>query len=111
MGESSTAGILVWSDREGWVAPPEENVFDSITVAIVQELAAANHIGFRRRSVSRGEMTAAGEVLWCSTPVGLRAVTSVDGQSIGDGVPGRHFKHLACLFSERVGIDILAALH
>ncbi len=91
--ESSAGALLAWIDG-GWVAPPREEIFASVTLAVIEENAAREGGPLLRRPIRAGEFRGATEVVWGNTPGGLRAVTQIDGQPIGDGKPGPRFRAL-----------------
>lgn len=106
IAEASTASVLMVTEREGLVAPKSEKVLPSISVAVIEELAAELEIPFSRRDISPDEISSADEVLLCSTSPCILPVSSIDGRKISSGQPGAIFDKLINAWSEIVGVDI-----
>lgn len=106
VAEASTASILMYREDEGLLAPPQEKVLPSVSVATIRELAAELGLGFSHRDIRHEELTHADEVLLCSTSPCVLPVVSIDGHSIGDGRPGAVFSRLIRQWSSLVGLDI-----
>jgi branched-subunit amino acid aminotransferase/4-amino-4-deoxychorismate lyase len=91
--DSSRAAILMASSR-GWIAPPAEDTFHSVTVEVIEAIAAEQGLALERRPIALGELTKAREVLWVNTPRGICAVSHIDGVAIGDGGVGSRCREL-----------------
>ncbi len=105
IADAATAGILIYRQVEGWLAPPSEDVLPSVSVAVFAELADAAGIRFSRRAISKRDLATAEEAIWCSTPTGLLPVIEVDGRPIGDGIVGPQYQKMADLWTAKVGLD------
>ncbi len=108
VAEGSTAAIVMYRSDEGLIAPPSEKVLGSVSWEFTAGLAARRQIPVSRRDIRPDELLTADEVLWCSTPMCLLPVTSIDGKAIGAGIPGSTFKNLIADWSRAVGVDLIA---
>jgi branched-chain amino acid aminotransferase len=83
---------------------------EGITRQTVLGLAAANDIPATVRDVSLAEMYAADEVFCTGTMGEIAAVTTIDGRTIGSGVPGPVTTRVARLYQEHAranGVRVL----
>jgi len=106
--ECATANILVYRASEGLASAPPGTVLPGISQAVVIGLAAELGIPTHERRVTPAELAAADEVLLTSTPWCLLAATRVEGQPIGEGVPGPLFRRLLEAWNRVAGLDIAA---
>ena len=106
ISEASTAGVLMYMQSEGLVAPAAEKVLPSISVGILKVLAEQLQIPFVHRDITPGEMKAADEVLLTSTSPCVLPVVSIDRAPVGTGAPGSIFHALISSWSDLVGFDI-----
>lgn len=104
--EASTANILVYYRDAGLVSPPKEMILPGVSAAVVQELAGSLGIPFSFRPLTVDDVSAADEVLLCSTSPCIWPVTRLDGRAIGDGKQGDIARKLLKAWSELVGLDI-----
>ena len=81
-------GFNVFAVKDGEVFTPERGVLEGITRKTVIELAAEQGIPLEARAVPTEEVRSADEVFISSTAGGVIPVTTVDGESIGNGEPG-----------------------
>src|SRR5258706_1380006 len=86
--EASTANILVYYQGVGLVSPPKEMILPGVSAAVVEELAAQLGIPFSYRALTVDDVTAANEVLLCSTSPCVWPVTRLNGRPIADGKRG-----------------------
>ena len=107
--EGTTAAVVAYFADEGLVAPPEEKVLGSVSWDFTAQLAEQEKIAIKRRDIRPDELTSAEEVLWCSTPMCLYAVTQIDGQAVGNGKPGHLFHGLLDAWSHAVGVRLHAS--
>ncbi|MEZ6130017.1 MAG: aminotransferase class IV [Planctomycetaceae bacterium] len=106
MAEASTAGVLLYRADEGIVAPRADKVLPSISVGVIRQLAAEQNIDFVHRDIRPDEVVSADEVFLTSTSPCILPVVSVDGNSIGDGTPGRVYRRILSAWSNYVQVDI-----
>jgi D-alanine transaminase len=80
----------VWIVKNGVLSgPPKDNlILEGIRYGLIQELCAANGIPFEIRRIGRDEVFAADEVMLSSATKEVLPVTRIDGQKVGNGVPG-----------------------
>ncbi len=106
--EASTANVLIYTNRDGLIAPPAGTVLKGISASTVFELAAELGIPVSTRPLTPHDLARAQEVLLTSTPWCLMAVTRFEGRPVGTGEPGPVFRSLLAAWSKRVGVDIVA---
>lgn len=87
--------------RQGIViTPPKSNLLlPGITRDLVVELCHANGIECREQDISETELRTADELWVSSSTKEVVAVTNLDGQSIGNGMPGPLWHRLSELYS------------
>lgn len=80
----------VWIVKGGALfAPPRSNlILEGIRYGLVEELAQECGIRFEAREIDEATLRAADEILMTSATREVLAVTSLDGQTVGDGKPG-----------------------
>jgi D-alanine transaminase len=86
--------------RDGRLAtPPQTNaVLPGTTRGVILELAAREGIASERRPVAEAELRSADELLIASAGGGIRAVTTLDGKPVGNGVPGPVYRKVYAAF-------------
>ncbi|WP_456280630.1 D-amino acid aminotransferase [Cupriavidus sp. JZ107] len=92
----------VWVVKHGTVAaPPKDNlILEGIRYGLIEELCARFEIPLVSRPVTRDEVFAADEVLLSSASKEILPVVTIDGKTIGSGVPGPVFKRLYAAYQE-----------
>ena len=93
---SEGAAANVWVVRSGVViGPPRDNlVLEGIRYGLIEELCRAAGIAFELRRLTRSEVFSADELLLSSATKEVLPVTRLDGQPIGNGMPGPIYKTL-----------------
>ena len=81
-------GYNVFAVHDGEIHTPAAGVLEGITRRTVLELAEDHGIGVTVADVDETTLRSASEVFATSTAGGVMAVTSLDGESVGDGSPG-----------------------
>ncbi|MBC7856271.1 MAG: aminotransferase class IV, partial [Pirellulaceae bacterium] len=104
--EASTANILVHYRDVGLVSPPKAMILPGVSAAIVEELAERLGIPFTFRPLTVADVSAADEVLLCSTSPCVWPVTRLHGRAIGNGKRGEIAAKVLKAWSELVGFDI-----
>jgi branched-chain amino acid aminotransferase len=104
--EASTANLVIYTDSEGLVSPPQSQVLEGISLAELWHVASQLGIRSGRRELTLDQVAAADEVLLTSTPLCLVPVVRINGQAVGDGTPGQVFGRLLAAWSEQVGLDV-----
>jgi branched-chain amino acid aminotransferase len=92
VSESIGSAILVVRDGEVLTPPYWEGAIESITVGILEALAADLHIPFTRRPIDRTELMIADEMAFVGTMNDVTPVASLDGEAYP---PQRVLKALA----------------
>jgi D-alanine transaminase len=87
---SEAAASNVWVVKDGkLLGTPKDNlVLEGIRYGLFEELCQAQGMGFELRRISRAEVLNADELLLSSATKEVLAVTSLDGQPVGRGMPG-----------------------
>lgn len=96
---SEAAASNVWVVKDGVVmGPPKDHlVLEGIRFSLIEEICRAQGIPFELRRITRAEVLAADEVLLSSATKEVLAVTTLDGQPVGNGRPGPIYSQLlAC---------------
>jgi D-alanine transaminase len=93
---SEAAASNVWTVKDGVVmGPPKDNlVLEGIRFGLIEEICRDQGIGFQLRRITRAEVLAADEVLLSSATKEVLAVTTLDGQPVGNGRPGPIYTQL-----------------
>ena len=83
------------------LAPPKSNLMlPGITYDVVLELARKHGIAHALRPIAEAELRAAGEVWLTSSTKEVLAVTTLDGQPVGDGRPGPLFRRMHAAYQD-----------
>jgi D-alanine transaminase len=93
----------VWVVKNGkLLAPPKDNlILEGIRYGLIEELCvAAGGIPFESRRIAREEVFAADEVLLSSASKEVLPVISIDGKTVGTGVPGPVFQALYSAYQQ-----------
>jgi len=106
VAEATSANVLAYRQDEGLVSPPPEHILFGVSLGAVQELAAKLGMPFVQRPLTVEELHSADEAMLTSTSVCLLPVVECDGQPIGNGRPGPHYRQLLAAWGKLVGIDI-----
>jgi D-alanine transaminase len=98
------------------LAPPRDNlILHGITYDVVLELARDNAIPLELRRIAESEVRGADELWLTSTTKEVMAVTTLDGQPVGQGVdkgkPGPMFRRMYKLFQECKAAEAHAPAH
>ncbi len=106
--EASTANICIVRRDEGLISPPKDKILPGVSIGVVAELARTLAIPFLYRDLTVAELVRADEVLLCSTSPCVWPVLRLNGQPIGNGLPGETFQRLLTAWSDLVGVNIRA---
>lgn len=98
-GGSSTA-FIVTTDGRIVTRPLSQAVLPGITRQAVMKLAAEASLVVEERLFGVDEALAAAEAFYTSASSFVMPVIAIDGQTIGDGKPGRHTRRLRELYLE-----------
>ena len=100
------ASSNVWIVKNGTLmAPPKDNlILEGVRYGLIEELCAACGIPFEARRIARDEEFDADEVLLSSAGREVLAVASIDGKTVGAGVPGMVFRKLHAAYQGAKGV-------
>ena len=87
---SEAAASNVWVVKNGKLlgTPKDNMVLEGIRYGLIEELCQQQGIGFELRRISRAEVLQADELLLSSASKEVLAITTLDGQPVGNGRPG-----------------------
>jgi branched-chain amino acid aminotransferase len=105
--ETSSGNLFALIDGE-LRTPPRNKVLNGVSRKVVLELAEKLEIPARETDVALEEAQRAEELWTSSTTYCLLPVTSLNGETIGDGVPGKIFQRVLEAWCELVGVDVSA---
>ncbi|MDE2418439.1 MAG: D-amino acid aminotransferase [Burkholderiales bacterium] len=93
---SEAAASNVWVVKNGTVmGPPKDNlVLEGIRYGLIEEICRSASIPFILRPISRTEVLGADELLLSSATKEVLAITTLDGQAVGNGKPGPMYQAL-----------------
>jgi D-alanine transaminase len=89
--EGATSSVHVMRDGVLVTPPQTSAVLPGTTRHVLLEIAPRSGVRTSIEPVSETQLRGAAEILLASAGGGLRAVTSLDGQPVGDGQPGPVF--------------------
>ncbi len=105
--EATTANLMAYYEKEGFVTPPHDQVLPGISWSSLLQIADSLGLSFHERPLLPADVAAADEVMLSSTPFCLLPVTRWNRAAIGDGQPGPVFRRLIAAWSDLVGVDIM----
>lgn len=93
---SEAAASNVWVVKDGTVfgSPKDNLVLEGIRYGLIEEICRDEGLGFELRRLSRDEVLHADELLLSSATKEVLAITRLDGQPVGSGVPGPVYARL-----------------
>ena len=94
------AGYNVFALVDGELLTPDAGALEGITRLTVMELAREHGIPVRETSIAEATFRRGTELLATTTAGGVMAITSLDGQPIGDGTAGPVTRRLRDLYWE-----------
>ena len=100
VAEAAVANVFVVRAGELRTPPATDGALEGITRATVLELAHAQGIPARERSIGRFDIFAAEECFLTGSGAGLVGVRSLDGRPIGSGAPGPVLAKLTTAFGD-----------
>jgi D-alanine transaminase len=100
LSEGSASNVFVVANGL-LLAPPKSNLMlPGITYDVVLELARLHGIAHAVRPIHEAELRAAEEVWITSSTKEVLAVTTLDGQPVGDGRPGPAFRQMHAAYQD-----------
>ena len=99
---SEAAACNVWIAKDGKVlgTPKDNLVLEGIRYGLIEEICRSKGIAFELRHLRRDEVFEADEVMLSSATKEVLAVTTLDGQSVGQGRPGPVYAKLYAGYQE-----------
>ncbi|ARU06548.1 D-amino acid aminotransferase [Comamonas serinivorans] len=99
---SEASACNVWVVKDGAVyGPPKDNlVLEGIRFSVLEALCAKLNIPLTLRRIAQDEVFAADELLLSSASKEVLPVTRLDGQAIGNGVPGPIYQSLYAAYQD-----------
>ena len=93
---SEAASSNVWLVKDGTlIGPPKDHlVLEGIRFGLMEEICRAQGIPFALRRITREEVLHADELLLTSATKEVLAITTLDGQPVGNGLPGPVYTRL-----------------
>ena len=93
---SEAAASNVWIVKGGkLIGVPKDNlVLEGIRYGLIESLCRDAGIPFELRRISRDEVLGADEIILSSATKEVLPVTTLDGQAVGDGLPGPVYRAL-----------------
>ncbi len=100
LSEGSASNIFVVANGL-LLAPPKSNLMlPGITYDVVLELARQEGFAHEVRPISEADLRSASEVWLTSSTKEVLAVTTLDGQPVGDGRPGPVFRRMHAAYQD-----------
>jgi D-alanine transaminase len=86
----------VWLVKDGALFGPQKNnlILEGIRYGLMEELCAAQGVPLQSRRITRAEVLTADEIMLTSASREVVAVTTLDGQPVGNGKPGPLWRKL-----------------
>ncbi len=100
VSEGATSNVF-YVRGDTLLTPSEEGILAGITRSVVLELAERAGLDVRFEAPSVDELKGADEVFITSSLRGIVPVVTVDGWTVGSGVPGKWTRSLRALLEER----------
>lgn len=94
-----TASSLFIVHQDILIAPPKSaDLLPSITRDLVLELAAQHHVQHHEARIPLAQLRSAQEIWFASSTREIYPVTELDGNKVGDGRPGNHWRRMYDFF-------------
>ena len=100
--EGSSSNVAIVTGGVLKTHPATNLILNGITRRIMLQLCKENGISFSEEPFTVAEMKSADEVLYSSTSVEITPIINIDGQPVGNGVPGPVTQKLEQLFAEEI---------
>ena len=110
VAEASVANVFIYRGEELRTPPATDGALEGITRATVLELAGTLGIPAVERTLGRFDLFSADEVFLTGTGAGIVPVRSLDGQTVGEGVPGPICAKIRLAFDD-VTVSLGTPLH
>lgn len=100
--EATTANLFIVQNEKVYTPPLTDGVLPGITRALILQLAKSKHILSAEASLTPEALYSAQEAFLTNSLIGIRAIRSVDGKSIGDGHEGHLTQKLKALYAKHL---------
>lgn len=97
-GAASNAYVVI--DGTIYTAPKDEKVLPGITREVVIEIAQANNMPLREEAVKESQLKHADEIWVSSSTKEVVPITLLDGEPVGDGLPGMIWQKMDALYQK-----------
>ena len=97
-GAASNAYVVI--DGTIYTAPKDEKVLPGITREVVIEIAQANNMPLREEAVKESQLKHADEIWVSSSTKEVVPITLLDGEPVGDGLPGMIWQKMDALYQQ-----------
>ena len=98
--EGAASNLFIVKDDIIITPPKSKLLLPGITRDLVLELAQINHINALEQSISKAQLADADEIWLTSSTKEILPVTFLDGNRIGDGLPGPKWRIMNALYQE-----------
>lgn len=100
VSEGSASNLFLVRDGVLLSPPRSHLMLPGVTCDVARELALAHDIPLETRPLSEAELRGADEIWITSSTKEILAVTTLDGQPLGEGRPGTLFRRMYGLYQE-----------
>ncbi|MDP3651686.1 MAG: D-amino acid aminotransferase [Rhodoferax sp.] len=94
LSEASASNVWVVKDGKVLGAPKDHLALEGVRYGLIEDLCRAQGIPFELRRISLEEVRQADELLLSSATKEVLAITTLDGQPVGNGAPGPIYQSL-----------------
>lgn len=94
LSEASASNVWVVKDGKVLGAPKDHLALEGVRYGLIEDLCRAQGIPFELRRISQEEVRQADELLLSSATKEVLAITTLDGQPVGNGAPGPIYQSL-----------------
>jgi D-alanine transaminase len=98
--EASASNVFIVKNGVLLAPPKNHLILPGITYDVVIEIANANKVPLELREVSEHEVRTAEEIWVTSSTKEVLAVTTLDGEPVGEGKPGALFRRMHALYQD-----------
>ena len=106
--EGSSTNIIIVKDSRVIAPRKTAQILPGITYDAVFDIAQAHGVATERRPIAESQLRAADEILLSSSGREVLAITSLDGQAVGNGLPGPLYRRLRTWFDDAKRADARA---
>lgn len=96
--EGTASNLFIVSEGLLITPPDSDQLLPGVTRDLVLELAAEAQLPFAQASISEADLEGAEEIWLTSSTREVAPVVSLNGKPVGDGKPGRYWRHMDQLY-------------